>query len=388
MNNYFAKYVDFVFILLFPLFFIYHVLISKGYIPPFLGGYFSIVALVNLPILLLFFSQLNLKLNQQFTSVEIIFFLLLIYTFSIAIANFLFNPLPSENFEMFLFSIQGIIFTFICYILGKYISINNHNFKRILIYFLLLFSIIVLSNLNEFGMFYLRLSSENANFAISYQGYARVLSVLGLISIALVKNSYLALLLYLIVSITLFFNGARTEFVLFNFSSIIFFLFFIPRIIYIIIPILFIALFLIFQNDTLLNLILENRLLELVTNPQSSTSGNARLDTIFIALQTISDHPLFGSYGSYVEIGGIGYYAHNLISAWVNLGLFGFILYLSMFFIMFTYLLYSYKKSYVEYKLFFLFFIFTFTAMLISKDYSYMLIGFLIAFYSRSAYVK
>ncbi len=388
MNSYFIKYINFVFILLFPLFFIYHVLVAKGYIPPFLGGYFSIIALLNFPFLVIL-SLIYKKSNRQFTLIEIIFFLLLIYTFFIAIVNFLLNPLPLENNEMLIFSIRGIVFSIICYILGKHISIYNENFKKLIVFFLLLFLIIILLNLNEFGMFYLRLSSENAAFTISYQGYARVLTIVGLIAIALIKNPYPRLFVYIVVSISLFFNGARTEFVLFNFAAIIFFTVFMPRIIYIIILGFIVSFIIIMQNETLQNLILENRLLELFTNLESSTSGNARFDTILIALQTISENPLFGNYGSYVEIGGIGYYAHSIISAWVNLGLFGFVLYILLFFLMLLYIyIYKYKKSSIEYKLFLLFFTFTFMAMIVSKDYSYMLMGFLVAFYSRSAYVK
>jgi len=388
MNSYFIKYVNFVFILLFPIFFIYHVLIAKGYIPPFLGGYFTIVALLNFPFLVIL-SLAYQKSNQHFTFIEIIFFLLLLYTFFIAIINFFFNPLPLENTEMFIFSMRGIIFSIICYILGKYISIYNENFKKSIILFLFLFFIIILLNLNEFGMFYLRLTSENTVSTISYQGYARVLAVLGLIAIALIKQPHLRLFVYMIISISLFFNGARTEFVLFNFASIIFFIIYMPKIIYILILGFVISFFTVILNQKLQNLILENRLVELFTNPENSTSGNARLDTIFIALKNITNNPIFGDYGNYVEIGGIGYYAHSIISAWSNLGLFGFSLYMLLFLLMFIYIyLYKNKKRFIEYKLFLLFFIFTFIAMIVSKDYSYMLMGFLVAFYSRSVYVK
>jgi hypothetical protein len=39
------------------------------------------------------------------------------------------------------------------------------------------------------------------------------------------------------------------------------------------------------------------------------------------ARQTIAAHPILGDYASYAP----GYYSHNVLSAWVDLGLFGFL---------------------------------------------------------------
>jgi hypothetical protein len=44
------------------------------------------------------------------------------------------------------------------------------------------------------------------------------------------------------------------------------------------------------------------------------------------ARQTISASPIFGDYASYTP----GHYAHNILSAWVDLGLFGFVYLLAM----------------------------------------------------------
>lgn len=378
-------YFNFAFFVIFPLFFIYHVLVAKNIIPPVVGGYFSIVLLLNFPFLIIgSILQLNRKENYL-TMVEILFFIILLYFLLISIINFIFNSIP-DNIMMLIHSIQGVLFMFACYMLGKYIDIYNITFQKIIIFTLLVFSLIIVNNLNEYSMFDL---SNATDMSISYQGYARVLTVIGFLSMVMIKNINYSIAIYILASITLFFNGARTEFAIFMLVGTIYYIFLKPKLLIPLIIIIVSILMLIIFNDTFQEFILHNRFFELLTDPENSTSGNARFETIVLALQTIKDSPLFGDYGSYIEQGGIGWYAHSIISAWVDLGLFGFFMYMSIFFLMFLYIIvYKNKKNYMEYQLFFLFFFFVFFAMIFSKNYSYMLFGFLVAFYSRVTYVK
>lgn len=385
MNINSQTYFNFAFFVIFPLFFVYHVLVAKNMIPPVVGGYFSIVLLLNLPFLIIgSMLQLNRKKNYL-TMVEILFFMLLIYFLLISIINFIFNPIPDRTM-MLIHSIQGILFMFTCYILGKYIDIYNITFQKIIIFTLLVFSLIIVSNLNEYSMFDL---SNATGMSISYQGYARVLTIIGFLSMVMIKNIKYSIAIYILASITLFFNGARTEFAIFMLVGTIYYIFLKPKLLIPLIVIIVSILLSVMFNETLQQFIFHNRFFELLTDTENSTSGNARLETIVLALQTIRDNPLFGDYGSYIEQGGIGWYAHSIISAWVDLGLFGFFLYMIMFFLMFLYLIaYRNKQNSMEYQLFFLFFLFVLIVMIFSKNYSYMIFGFLIAFYSRVVHAK
>ena len=47
-----------------------------------------------------------------------------------------------------------------------------------------------------------------------------------------------------------------------------------------------------------------------------------------VAIESIKSNFFLGDYGSYVSNLGIGMYSHNLLSAWVDLGLFGFVFYI------------------------------------------------------------
>ena len=72
--------------------------------------------------------------------------------------------------------------------------------------------------------------------------------------------------------------------------------------------------------DQLITSIPDNRILELL-DLSHSTSANKRHHLTMHAVQTIKAHPFLGDYASYAP----GYYSHNILSAWVDLGLFGFI---------------------------------------------------------------
>jgi hypothetical protein len=48
------------------------------------------------------------------------------------------------------------------------------------------------------------------------------------------------------------------------------------------------------------------------------------------AVRTVQEYPLFGDYGSYLMVGGNGGYAHNALSAWVDYGFAGFLLFVSL----------------------------------------------------------
>jgi O-antigen ligase len=69
----------------------------------------------------------------------------------------------------------------------------------------------------------------------------------------------------------------------------------------------------------------ESRVWELFNLSQSSSAA-ARHELTEHALRTIAEHPVLGAYASYPP----GGYSHNILSAWVDLGVFGFVYMLFM----------------------------------------------------------
>jgi O-antigen ligase len=68
-----------------------------------------------------------------------------------------------------------------------------------------------------------------------------------------------------------------------------------------------------------------SRILQLLDIIHSS-SFEARARFSDFAWETLREHPLLGQYGSQLQLGSIGSYAHNMLSAWVSYGLIGFLL--------------------------------------------------------------
>mgnify|MGYP006331453811 FL=1 len=119
-----------------------------------------------------------------------------------------------------------------------------------------------------------------------------------------------------------------------------------------------------------------------------SSSVMARSELSDAAIVTIVENPLLGDYGSYALAtgGGVGSYAHNLLSAWVDLGVFGFILYVASFLFMGLAIFNAQTKEKDEDVLLNIvvgLFFFTIPLMLLSKDYGYLLFGLTIGFVAR-----
>lgn len=81
-------------------------------------------------------------------------------------------------------------------------------------------------------------------------------------------------------------------------------------------------------RDALISALPATRILELL-DLSHSTSANKRYYLSMYALQTIAQHPVLGHYASYAP----GYYSHNILSAWVDLGIFGFMYLIALLFL-------------------------------------------------------
>jgi hypothetical protein len=77
--------------------------------------------------------------------------------------------------------------------------------------------------------------------------------------------------------------------------------------------------------DEITNMLPENRILQLL-DLSHSTSAVARQHLSQNALRTISENPVFGDFASYPD----GHYAHNVLCAWVDFGLFGVVFFMSL----------------------------------------------------------
>ena len=311
------RLVQFAFLLLFPGFFFYQTLLGLGLIRAYLGGYFSIVALVlAVPLAYLYFRAL--KRHQNFvTKFDLVHVLFIVYVLLVLVINFA----AGANAIIVQRYVQAVIFCIEMYIIFRLIDFNDKTFVVLATLCLVLMSGITI-HFSIDGFFYLQALNDAKDPAslATYQGFARSYIYTFLIVIAVTKFVGARLFLYALAITTLFLNGARTEF-----SAV---LVLIPILefyhtrhkLYLALPIVFLIIQFAANVGAIAKLLPDNRILQLLDLSHSS-SAVARDHLTSNAWRTIAHNPFFGDFASYSD----GHYAHNMLAAWVDFGLVGFL---------------------------------------------------------------
>jgi hypothetical protein len=307
--------VNLAFLLLFPGFFFYHTLLGTGITGAFLAGYFAPVAIVfMLPLAFIYIWQLK-RDPRRFAKTDLYFALYLVYFLIVVVVN----AAAGANFAIVTKHILEILFLTNVFILFKTIDFEHMDFRIPALLSLFGMSAIIFS-LSVDGVFFLGAlgAARDAESLATYQGFSRsylftVIAVIPYTRLLLVR-----LALYCLAAASLFINTARSEFAALLFViPIIEFYFSKQKFIFILVLVSVIAIANIYL-DQIVAALPDNRILELLDLSQS-TSANKRHYLSLHAMQIIAAHPIFGEYASYAP----GYYSHNILSAWVDLGIFG-----------------------------------------------------------------
>jgi hypothetical protein len=306
------------FLLLFPGFFFYQTLLGLGAIGAVLGGYFSIVAVPLTVPLVWYFIDAAKRDDSFFVKLDFYFFLFVLYYSLVIAANFA-GGADRMIVQRYVLS---MIFCVDIYIIFRMVDLNDRGFIAAAAFSLAAMSAITMY-FSIGGFFYLRNLDEatNPDSLASYQGFARSYIYTFLIVISVVRFIGTRLLLYGMAIVSLFLNGARSEF-----SGV---LFLIPIVelyharykLYSVGSVFLLLIWLAANIDTIVNMLPDNRILQLF-DVSHSASGVAREQLSKEAWHTITENPIFGDFGSYAD----GYYAHNILCAWVDFGLVGLIL--------------------------------------------------------------
>lgn len=309
--------IHFAFFLLFPGFFFYQTLLGLGVINAFLGGYFAIISLtIILP--LIFFYIIDIKKgNSYFSTTDLYFSIFIIYFFFVVAINFT-SGADTKIAQKHLLSI--IYFTNI-FIIFKLIDLNDKNLKIISISGLMIMSVIIFY-FSVDGSFYLASlgTSKNPESVATYQGFSRSYLLTFVVTIAFVKLMTTRILIYSIAAAALFLNSARSEFVAMLFLIPIIEIYYAKQKFNMALAIFLILAVIGLNFEYIINILPSNRILELA-DLSNSSSANLRHHLTLQAIHTINENPILGDYASYKS----GDYSHNILSAWVDLGLFGFI---------------------------------------------------------------
>lgn len=177
------------------------------------------------------------------------------------------------------------------------------------------------------GSFYLASlgTSKNPESVATYQGFSRSYLLTFIVTIAFVRSITTRILIYSIAAAALFLNSSRSEFVAMLFLIPTIEVYYAKTKINIVLAIFFILAVVGLNFEYILNMLPNNRILELADLSHSS-SANFRHYLTLQAIHTINENPILGDYASYTP----GDYSHNILSAWVDLGLLGFIILLAL----------------------------------------------------------
>jgi hypothetical protein len=315
--------------LMFPVYFFYQLALAKGLIPALLAGYTGVVGVALLPVALL----ARYCYQQTITMIDRIFFTILIVWLLTAFAHF-FVGNAVDNYELLSFSFTAIAVSFVYYTAALLAEPASGAMKTLVL--VLLFAMVASVVATSQQVTFHSLRSEaltETDHVTSYQGFGTALFVTGAVAVSAASTALCRWSIYIGCLIALVINGARTEVVLFFVV--------IPFVLGVITlstgrgvtQLLLVAgvlgggcavLFWGFQGFTPS----DNRVIGL-RFVDEDLSAIMRQDLNAAAVQSIHANPIVGEFGSYVDVfGGLGYAAHNLLSAWVDLGMLGFLLYI------------------------------------------------------------
>lgn len=310
------------FLALFPGFFFYHSAVGSGYFPAVLGGYFSPVSIIALALLGCFYVGVVLRSRRDFTPTDLWFFLFLGF-FGLIVAL---NYIGRADADVTAHHAMAILHLLTCFVVFRLAKFDAILFRRILLVAIIAMAFIIIV-LSDDGSFYLKQNGIGDTDGIAtYQGFARSFLFAAVVLVAFTQNFSRRLVLYAICLPSLYLSIARSELFGFIFFAFVFELLSSKRLIFAFGVAAAIAIFLYLSLNFLSDILPENRVLALVLDQQSDTSGGARLDFTSQAIDTILNNPILGAYASYVEDFSSGSYAHNILSGWVDLGAIGFFL--------------------------------------------------------------
>jgi hypothetical protein len=208
-----------------------------------------------------------------------------------------------------------------------FFSIESEGIRRLYIFFfwLVVAALVVYVVATGNSMFYANQFFQSEQTA-SYQGYGRSIMIMSILALAWVQNAFTRIAYSFAALVVLFVLGSRSE--LFGFAFFVLLLFSVMSArryswaaLCLVGALVFAVFLMLFQEW-----ILSNRAAQ-VLDLSSASSWIARSEFTRVALSQISGSFVLGQFGGHVaHFGSEGAYAHNVLSAWVNYGLLGFVM--------------------------------------------------------------
>ena len=330
-SNFSSSYANIVLFFLFPGLFFYQSAIGANWIEPVIfGGWGVLVAIFCPCLVLLFFAKLSQDLQAIFT-IEYFFLAFLTVISLVSIFYFVVEPSHAGRGSMLYWNIAGVISNLTCFLAFRFANFEKKSFLLLIRASAIFIALIALFNTDFDQMFFAFIRSE---YLFSYQGFARSMLIVFLITFFWAKGITTRVLCYSLFVFVLVVNSSRTELILFFFAvpGVIFLKSKhtrIPKVNLLTLFGSFLIFFMIFILVKMGFLLIDDmpymRIVGLL-DPLNDPSASKRLNQTIYAFNVISENPIFGDYGNYSD----GNYSHNFLSTWVNFGLLGVIIYISL----------------------------------------------------------
>ncbi len=312
------------FILFFPGFYYWHFTYAWSGLP-FIIGFFGEVAIASLLAAIIFFSQIG-QVMKHSLAISSLFVLLMTYCVIWTLMGITFE-MPANLPDGAIRQILALLSAWLAlFFVGMFTDVSGPKVHAVLWVSWVGMVLITLSFI-DLRHLIVNPSALFDKYPVTYQEFTRSVMVVSVALLVCLKKDSVRILFAALACAVVFTYGARSELYGFIFAVGSYELLrCINR------PSLLITIFI--ASAALLLLIVLNfdslsasRQFN-VFHLSDDQSWNERESQSSFAVTQIIEHPFLGVFAGHFEAGGIGRYAHNLLSSWVSFGLIGFLIYL------------------------------------------------------------
>ncbi|WP_104204266.1 hypothetical protein [Billgrantia saliphila] len=321
------------FFVLFPGFIVYHTLVAMGLIPALLGGLFGVVSVMMfLVYAALLPSQLHVLSvsTRGFALTALVFF---VYVLAWGLANYGLQGGGVMRAAL-IQTVETLVLWLVLFMMGYRLPLDSPRLARA---FWIAFALIagyLLFHVATTGqwMFFARqmIEAEEGENISTYQGYARSALVMLVFLIAVAQRAIVRAGLIVIGAFVMFVLGARSELYAFLALTAVLLMLWAGVSVKYMLTLLAVVAVLIALVVSQFESLAGSRQLQIL-DLSGNSSWLARQNLGQRAVSQILENPLLGRFGGHISSSGVtGGYAHSMLSAWVNYGLLGFLLYVGL----------------------------------------------------------
>lgn len=316
----------FCWLLVFPGFIIYQGLVLLGYVPSFLGGFFTASITLSMVLLLPFWirdavrywRRLPRLLHLPIVEVmPVVFWLYILIFLTVVVIGATSGVEPEITHPLFAYILKFIGL----YILSLSVPLFSNRFIRMNLAAFLLLSLWIVLNSHAGSYLIHKYNPMDEDTQFDYQGLGLSFSLVALFAIYSVRNEFFRWLLWALALTCLFLIGARSEFVGFVLAVAVIEFQYANNPVKAI-RLLFLCILLGFFGFVHFMVpgqeVGSGRMLGLL-DLSSDQSAIERREMYQDALGVVAENPVFGQFAAYEP----GRYAHNIVSAWADFGLIG-----------------------------------------------------------------